>query len=303
MSKVPFILVTGFLGSGKTTLLRELLRAYSDSKRILLIQNEFADSGIDGRELEEDGWQFSLLEMNKGSVFCVCLFSDFKRMITEQIESVRPDLIVLEATGMADPIAVGQLLDDPTVSAQLFLSHIWCIVDAANLLKVKNGIRSIPNQIRIADSIVVNKCDMVEESTLSQIDLYVKEINPYAHVSYTTFCKIDFARALDPFIKLAPIVNRKNIVGELTKCDDRQFTSQTFKTNKPVSAAVLDRFLAELHDGVVRLKGFVRLDDGRSVMVQYVNGDCSKTQMADDQLTTELVAIGTTTVDFEKLTN
>lgn len=293
-------MVTGFLGSGKTTLLRELLRQYSDRKRILLIQNEFADSGVDGTELAAGGWNFSLLEMNKGSVFCVCLFSDFKRIMVEQLERSEVDMVVLEATGVADPIAVGQLINDPQVAQYMYLSHIWCIADAVNLMKMAAGVRCIPNQIRVADSVVVNKCDCVDDAQIERIDTYIKEMNPYAKIMHATFCNIDFSKTLDVLWGLQPVVVRRSISGELTKCSQREMTSHVFKTSQSISRDRLDALLRELPEGVVRLKGFVRLDSGESMMVQYVSGSFELTPIRHDLQTSELIAIGIAPVDFER---
>ncbi len=66
---IPFFIVTGWLGSGKTSLLRNVLNEYGDKKRIAVIQNEFASSGIDGIELKNSDNEFKLVEINNGSVF------------------------------------------------------------------------------------------------------------------------------------------------------------------------------------------------------------------------------------------
>ena len=69
---IPFYLITGFLGSGKTTLLKYLLNHVGSRYRIAVIQNEFAPTGMDGMELKRESPDFKLLEINNGSVFCVC---------------------------------------------------------------------------------------------------------------------------------------------------------------------------------------------------------------------------------------
>lgn len=98
MAKIPFYLVTGFLGSGKTTLLKRYLDKYSDEKKIAVIQNEFAEINVDSRELRKTGKSFELLEMNNGSVFCVCLLGDFVSSLSDFILQHHPDMIVLEAS-------------------------------------------------------------------------------------------------------------------------------------------------------------------------------------------------------------
>ena len=97
MKKIPFYLVTGFLGSGKTTLIKQFIGSYADLKKIAIIQNEFAEVNIDSRDLRETRKSFELLEMNNGSVFCVCLLGSFVYSLASFIEEHHPDLIILEA--------------------------------------------------------------------------------------------------------------------------------------------------------------------------------------------------------------
>ena len=85
MKKIPFYLVTGFLGSGKTTLIKQFIERYADSKKIAIIQNEYAEVNIDSRELKLTGKSFELLEMNNGSVFCVCLLGSFIHSLADFI--------------------------------------------------------------------------------------------------------------------------------------------------------------------------------------------------------------------------
>jgi G3E family GTPase len=106
MAKIPFYLVTGFLGSGKTTLLKAYLEKYSDSRKIAIIQNEFAEVNIDSRELQRTGKSFDILEMNNGSVFCVCLLGDFVHSLHDFIQQHNPEVIILEASGLSDPISL-----------------------------------------------------------------------------------------------------------------------------------------------------------------------------------------------------
>ena len=73
VKKIPFHIISGFLGSGKTTFLKRVIAKYGGQVNVGIIQNEFAPSNIDGAELRKSGNDFHLLEINNGSVFCVCL--------------------------------------------------------------------------------------------------------------------------------------------------------------------------------------------------------------------------------------
>ena len=108
------ILISGFLGSGKTTLLKNLLSLHK-GKRIAVIQNEFAPSGVDGKELQLTDTSFKLVEINNGSVFCVCLLSNFIENITKLITEYNPEIIYLEASGISDPISICELLNNEAI--------------------------------------------------------------------------------------------------------------------------------------------------------------------------------------------
>lgn len=107
---ISFYLVTGFLGSGKTTFLKDILHTYSHKKRIAIIQNEFAPSGVDGNELNQSGYPFKLVEVNNGSVFCVCMLGNFIKSIENLIRDFHPEMIFPEASGLADPVNIIELL-------------------------------------------------------------------------------------------------------------------------------------------------------------------------------------------------
>ena len=109
------ILISGFLGSGKTTLLKNLLSLHK-GKRIAVIQNEFAPSGVDGKELQLTDTSFKLVEINNGSVFCVCLLSNFIENITKLITEYNPEIIYLEASGISDPISICELLNNEAIN-------------------------------------------------------------------------------------------------------------------------------------------------------------------------------------------
>src|SRR5664280_2735232 len=99
MSAIPLQLVTGFLGSGKTTFLKNYLNEFSGSRRIGIIQNEFSELNVDRIQLEQNNPGFEILEVNNGSVFCVCLLGSFVDSLSEFIDQVHPDELIMEASG------------------------------------------------------------------------------------------------------------------------------------------------------------------------------------------------------------
>ena len=179
-------MVTGFLGSGKTTFLKNIINHFSESMRIGIIQNEFAPGAVDGTELKSTGRLFKLLEVNNGSVFCVCLLGSFVKSLSDFVEVHQPDMIFMEASGLSDPIAVAEMLQGEKLSEQVYLAHIWCIMDAANFDKLSKRLPRIQHQVRVADTVVINKTDLVS-SNYDEICTWIKDLNPFAGIE-TSIC-------------------------------------------------------------------------------------------------------------------
>ena len=162
MSKIPFHIISGFLGSGKTTFLKRIIDQYSAEKKIGIIQNEFAPANIDGAELKQSGKDFNLLEINNGSVFCVCLLGDFVKSLEKFVDEYQPDDIIIEASGLSDTTSISEIIAASSLADKIYLASNWCIVDAPNFAKVGFMKQRVSHQLRMADIVVVNKTDLIE---------------------------------------------------------------------------------------------------------------------------------------------
>ncbi|MDP2890628.1 MAG: GTP-binding protein, partial [Bacteroidota bacterium] len=185
MTSIPLQLVTGFLGSGKTTFLKNYLEEFSGNKKIGIIQNEFSEVNIDSHELRKGNADFQILEVNNGSVFCVCLLGSFIGSLAAFIDQYQPDELILEASGMSDPLSIGQILQSPLLKHKVYLDHVWCLVDALNFEKISSLQTRVNHQIRIADTIIANKTDLTENKNDAIIHR-IKYMNPFATVITTT---------------------------------------------------------------------------------------------------------------------
>ena len=287
---IPFHLITGFLGSGKTTFLKEILSQHADSQKIAVIQNEFADAGIDGAELRQTRWKFDLLEVNKGSVFCVCLFSDFRQQLRRFIDECHPDRVILEATGLADPISIGELLMDGDLQQRVYLAGISTIVDAQHYEKVRS-LSSVRNQLLIADEVVINKCDLAGESRCLEIKLEIAAINPLARIVQTSFCKLNL-------MKLPETAREFSIRAEPGTAP-KGIRTQVYRTPHPVKKKNLDFMITQLNPEIYRLKGYIRLENNEAWMIQCVLGETMLIKVPESITSTEIISIGTKTIDFE----
>ncbi len=256
MAKIPFYLVTGFLGSGKTTLLKRFLNNYSAKKNIAIIQNEFAEVNVDSRELRQTGKSFELLEMNNGSVFCVCLLGDFVNSLSDFILQHNPDMVVLEASGLSDPISISQVLASPKLKNLLWLAHVYTIVDAMNFQKTLERVVRNAHQIRVADTVILNKCDLLSSST-QDTEKRIQSLNPFAKIIKTSWCDIDFK---EDILFRPPVGMLRDNKNEPAGRPDIE--SQVIKTTKRISSQNLRSLVNKWSQSAYRIKGYVQTDDG-----------------------------------------
>ncbi|MFI3322263.1 MAG: CobW family GTP-binding protein [Rikenellaceae bacterium] len=298
--QTPIILLTGFLGSGKSTLLCKILqKCESEGKKVAVIQNEFAQTSFDSDIIREVSSSFTLRELNTGSIFCACLFSQFRSTLIELSNSEQLDIVIVEATGIADPIAIAQLLEDSDVSFNYYLSHIVSVVDAPRFEKALKNIIGVRHQIQVADTVHIAKIDLVDKEELQKVQQSVKAINPIAKINSASYADFDVSSILDTKFKSSAELNP--IDGELTKCGEGGYKSKCFKSTKKVTISSLTKFLESLSDNILRVKGYVSIDNGSTVVVQYVPGQIDIKESQNMMVQTELVSIGYEIPPFEIL--
>lgn len=260
---IPFYLITGFLGSGKTTFLKEILNELGSKQKVVVIQNEFAHNGIDGKTLKQTSPDFKLVEMNNGSVFCVCLLSNFVDTLVKITEEYNPDIIFLEASGLADPINVAELLQSERLNGKLQLQHVYAVVDALNFDKSYQMMVRFKHQIMIADSVIINKADLNQKG-LQHIGQKVSELAPFANQIKTRFCKDVFQ--LQPLEEKAHPRNAFNEIAPEGKPEG--ISTCVLRTTETISIMGLKAFIQKMIPQCFRLKGFANLDTGEVIAVQ-----------------------------------
>ncbi len=288
---IPFFLITGFLGSGKTTLLKHFLQTYASKKRLLVIQNEFGETSIDAIELRRMEQKFDLLEVNKGSVFCVCLLSDFRSSLKEAVLEFKPEAVLLEATGLADPLALAQIMEAPDLKEIVFLNYVWCVVDASTFLKMETLNTRIAHQVRIADELIINKIDLSDEVILKKLEVRLKELNPFAKITRATYSQISFN---SPFNKIEEPValKRKQELWKLELGERPKVSTLTLRLTNLMEKEALEKFLSEYAERCYRIKGYVNLKDGKTLAVQCIAGKCEFKEIKSYNSPTEIIFLG-----------
>ena len=191
---IPVTVLTGYLGSGKTTLLNRIL-SEDHGRKYAVIVNEFGEIGIDNDLIVESDEE--IYEMNNGCVCCT-VRGDLVRVVEGLTRRKgRFDAILIETTGLADPVPVAQtFFMDEDVRAKTELDAVVALVDAKHLpLRLKDS-KEAEDQIAFADVVLLNKIDLVTPQELAAVEATIKAINPYCVIHRTERAGIDLSKVL-----------------------------------------------------------------------------------------------------------
>ena len=187
MTKIDII--SGFLGAGKTTFIKKMLEEVFKGERIVLIENEFGEIGIDGGFLKDSGIEIS--EMNSGCI-CCSLVGDFGRNLREVIERFHPDRILIEPSGVGKLSDVMKSVTDVEKEQDVKLNGLITVVNTLKALKQMRAFGEFfNNQIENAAIIVLSR---TQKATPEQLELVVKELrkkNEKASIITTPWDEID----------------------------------------------------------------------------------------------------------------
>ena len=215
---IPITLITGYLGSGKTTLLNNILRNNKGYK-VAVIVNDIGEVNIDADIIAKDGIvsgkEESLLALDNGCICCT-LRTDLIEQINEIIETKKFDYIVIEASGICEPIPIAQTIcamedayDEYKVPKLCYLDSIISVVDAKRMadefasgqeLLNDNPEESITNliieQIEFCNTIILNKIDEVTKEELKVVKDVIKTLQPNAEIIETNYSKVEVSELL-----------------------------------------------------------------------------------------------------------
>ena len=280
------LLVSGFLGAGKTTLIKHLLVSGIQAVgKVAVIVNEVGDIGIDGTLLS--GRNVDLLELTSGCI-CCSMKTDFIKAVQEIHDTVTPDYLVVEATGVAQPVDVLDAFFHPPLSEFISLGSQVTVVDA-EFFKVRELLGSFyEDQIRFANIVILNKIDLVEPGPLREIEKLLCDLNPDAKILAARHCTVDPSLLFQENSRDRGIALRKTI-GHYSY--QRQgFQTFSFTDNRPLERRKLIRFLESLPLELFRLKGWVRFPDD-SAFLDFSSGRY-RFEPVDGQRPTTLTFVG-----------
>ena len=181
MTKIEII--SGFLGAGKTTLIKKMLKEVFAGEKIVLIENEFGEIGIDGGFLKEAGVQIT--EMNSGCI-CCSLVGDFGTALKEVIETYAPDRILIEPSGVGKLSDVTKAVQGVAAHEPVELNSSVTVVDGQKCrMYMKNFGEFFNNQVENAGTIVISRTQKMTDEKLEACVKMLKEKNPNATIITT----------------------------------------------------------------------------------------------------------------------
>ncbi len=252
--KTPISVIAGFLGAGKTTLLRRIIDGID--KKLAIIMNEFGEIGIDTEIVR--GKNIDVAELAGGCV-CCSLTGEFEAAVNEIIEKFKPELIIVETTGVAEADAL--VFDIEESLQDVKLDTVITVIDADGMLRFPSLGMAGKSQIEIADVVLINKTDLADEAELNQIEDKIKELNNHAKIFKTDKCNADvdllFGATVEKHIKL-----------------ERQHETKMQSFSADVGELNKDKFIEfaeNLPKNVYRAKGFVQFDS-KTFLFSYVAG-------------------------------
>ncbi len=179
--------ISGFLGAGKTTLIKKLFASDLKNEKVVLIENEFGEIGVDGAFLKDSGVQIK--EINSGCI-CCSLVGDFSKSMKEIVEKFSPDRIIIEPSGvgkLSDIIKAIEKVEEP-----LEINIVATVVDGGKCkMYFKNFGEFYDDQIKQANTVIVSKTDKLgEEKILAAVEL-IKSLNPHATIVTTPVTELE----------------------------------------------------------------------------------------------------------------
>ncbi len=300
--QTPVTVLTGYLGAGKTTLLNRILTE-NHGKKYAVIVNEFGEVGIDNDLVVDTDEE--VFEMNNGCICCT-VRGDLIRIIEGlMLRRDRFDAILVETTGLADPAPVAQtFFVDDDVRAKTKLDSIVTVVDVKHVLGELDTAHEAQEQLAFADTIILNKTDLVSAEELKQVGERIRRINPTATLHHSQRCDVDLDKVLgrgafdlDRILEVEP-----DFLDEFHEHEhDDHVTSFALVTKEPLNPEKFLPWVGSItqHFGLdlLRMKGIIAFkgDDERFV-VQAVHmlleGDHQRAWKAGEERVSRLVFIG-----------
>ncbi len=286
--RVKTTILSGFLGAGKTTLLNHIIRQNQES-RIAILVNDFGQINIDSDLiLSRDE---NKLDLTGGCICCTIQKDLLTGVINLMKQDEKPDHIIVECSGAADPSQVLNTLSSPLLKFHLYVDGLFTVIDSSQLLRSDKACQDLLEcQIKPANLLILNKIDLIDVQTLKAVKEYVRKISPKAVMLESAQCQVPFDLIFG--FKDLPELKRS---GKLKEMDvhvhsadepagvveilpsvpaqeksikhDLVFESYSFRSAAPFSKTAFNTLLDDIPADIIRAKGFVFWDDPEDPLV------------------------------------
>jgi G3E family GTPase len=263
---VPVVLVAGFLGAGKTTLVNHLL-AHAEGKRIAAVVNDFGAINIDAELI--DGATEGVVSLSNGCI-CCSLEGDLLRTLATLLRrDPRPELIVIETSGVADPAEIVRNLMDPVIWRQAPLETVLCVVDATIAVNALDD-ALVRSQIRAADVIALSKTDLAEALNSAAVRDAIRALRPNTVLVDAPHGEIPTALLFSPDMDRAPAPREP---GPKRPASDR-FETLSWTSQQPIVLSRFQQAIGRLAPKLARAKGLFETIEqpGKQMVFQFAGG-------------------------------
>ena len=213
MANTKIDVVSGFLGAGKTTFIKRLVEGNKDKGKTIIIENEFGEIGIDGGFLKNSG--IEIREMNSGCI-CCSLAGDFEASLRELLSTYEPNRVIIEPSGVGKLSDVLKAVSDVEKDLPVESNSAVTVVDVKKCkMYMKNFGEFFNNQIQFANTIILSRTDLVDNTKIEEAVALIKNVNSDATIVTTPLDKLSNEKIEE--LLSSPIDLKAELLDELAR--------------------------------------------------------------------------------------